>query len=171
MPSLRLPISLSGKFSWWCRGLCLLFAQYLSRRQVLQHFLISHTVPASPRWTTEQLFANRVSELMHEMLLAFHSPGHLPGSSAYYLTPGLWQSPLNWVLCLFTFSALAPAIADTRRFAPVCHFHQRVHIILAWSRIYCLWHCRIISYVLKCAMLYFVAVNLLLIPLEFFFLA
>lgn len=43
-------------------------------------------------------------------------------------------------------------------------------IILAWSWIYCLWHCRIISYVLKCAMLYFVVVNLLLIPHEFFFL-
>lgn len=126
MPNLRLPISLSGKrHSPGYVGVFVCFlpsSLYLSRRQVLQHFLISHTVPASPRWTTEQLFANHVSELMHAMLLEFHSPGCLPGSSAHYFTPGLWQSPLNWVLCLFTFSALAPAIAAPRQFAPCVTF-------------------------------------------------
>lgn len=64
----------------------------------------------------------RVSEQMHEMLLEFPSPGRLPGSSAHYFTPGLWQSPLNWVLCLFTFSTLAPAIAAPRQFAPCATF-------------------------------------------------
>lgn len=124
MPKLRLPISLlnKGHDSGYPGALCFLPSPlHLRRRQGLQRFPLSHTVPSSQRWTTEQLFVSRMNYLMHEMPLDLLSLGRLPAFSPGYFTPGLLQPPRNWALCLSTFLALVPVIAVTRRVAPVCH--------------------------------------------------
>lgn len=79
MPKLRLPISLSGKchdpgYLWGVFAFCPASCISAEGKSCNTFLNLMHTVPASQRWTTEQLFVNWMNAPMHEeMLLDFPS--------------------------------------------------------------------------------------------------